>query len=90
VAALRWWHDGAVAAKGRRRKKGCSPGECAPFVDGEGESGAAMRLWAARWWRRPWSERGRHGRLRCSNRVAEERGPRGFDIFLELFKLTQI
>jgi hypothetical protein len=73
MAAQQRRHDGTVAAKGRRRKRAAHRG-CAPFIDGEGESGAAARLWAARWQRQSHG----HGWRRCSDRETDGWAPRGF------------
>jgi hypothetical protein len=52
---LRWLNDGGMTAQwwqqAEEEEKGLlmGGGVYAPFIDGEGESGAAARLWAARW-----------------------------------------
>jgi hypothetical protein len=48
-----WWlndskHGGIVAAKGQRRKKGCSMGG-APFIAGRGDWQRRHELWPGRW-----------------------------------------
>jgi hypothetical protein len=50
-----WWlndgkHDGIVAAKGRRRKKGCSTGGGAPFIASGSGWQRRRELWVERWW----------------------------------------
>jgi hypothetical protein len=82
----------SMAVTGEGGGKGCSTGTGAPFMAAGGgwqwaarvavgggravaKSGAAER-------RQPWLELCRHGRCHCWDRVADERGPRGFVIFL--------
>jgi hypothetical protein len=57
TAAQRRQHDGVVPMKGAEEEKGCTwpGGGCAPFIDGEGESGetvgsavAVAELWVAK------------------------------------------
>jgi hypothetical protein len=75
-----------VAVKGRRRKRAAHGEGCSFYSRQRRLANGDARLWAARatvkpWVakrRRPWSERGRHGRRRCSDRVADEWCPHGF------------
>jgi hypothetical protein len=86
TVAQRRRHDITVAAKGWRRKRATHREGCSFYSHRRRLANGGVRLsaaWAAAkpWaveWRRPRSERGRHGRRRCSDRVPDERGPRGF------------
>jgi hypothetical protein len=61
-----------------------------PFIAGGGDWKTATQVVAGgggetrgtEEWQCPRSERGRHGRHRYSDSVADERGPRGFQFFL--------
>jgi hypothetical protein len=86
AVAQRWWHNGTVAAKGRRRKKAAHGEGCSFYSRRRRLANGGVRLWAARaaakplaaeqWWSR--SEHGWHGQHRCSDRVADVWGPCGF------------